>query len=107
MTADKAGSASNQYVLTAIHFDFLASAIWNLRSVSCEVAHFSRVAATAHSRGRQPTEKNRNEHVSREVAAAEMIAAAAKVLVSPFSAGLRPQLCAAVASRLKTVQLQN
>jgi hypothetical protein len=52
-----------------------------------EVAHFSREAATAHSRGRQPTVADQNRHPSREAAAAGAFAA--------------------VASRLKTVQLQN
>jgi hypothetical protein len=45
-----------------------------------EVAHFSREAATAHSRGRQPTEQDENKHVSREAATAEMIAVAASRL---------------------------
>jgi hypothetical protein len=45
-----------------------------------EVSQFSREAVTAHSRGRQPTEQDENEHVSREAAAAEMIAVAASRL---------------------------
>ena len=44
------------------------------------VAQFSRVAATAHSPGRQPTEMDRNEKVSREAAAAEMVSVAASRL---------------------------
>jgi hypothetical protein len=45
-----------------------------------ENKHVSREAATAHSRGRQPTEQDENKHVSREAAAAEMIAVAASRL---------------------------
>ena len=56
---------------------------WMLRDDSLaffEVSQFSREAVTAHSRGRQPTEQDENEHVSREAAAAEMIAVAASRL---------------------------
>ena len=42
-----------------------------------EVAHFSREAATAHSRGRQPTVADQNRHASREAAAADAFAVAA------------------------------
>ena len=48
--------------------------------VTLEVAHFSRVAATAHSRGCQPTEQGENKHVSREAAAANAISVAASRL---------------------------
>jgi hypothetical protein len=53
---------------------------------------FSREAATAHSRGRQPTEKDQTEHVSREAAAAEDIAVAASRLwlLSVSICGLTP-----------------
>jgi hypothetical protein len=44
------------------------------------VAQFSRVAATAPSRGRQPTEMDRNENVRREAAAAEMVSVTASRL---------------------------
>jgi hypothetical protein len=68
---------------------------WMLRDHSLalfEVAHFSRVAATAHSRGRQPTEQDENKHVSREAAAAKMIAVAASRLefLRTFFCGLTP-----------------
>ena len=50
------------------------------RSVICEVALSHRGAATANSRGRQPTDKGENGHVSREAAAADTIAVAASRL---------------------------
>jgi hypothetical protein len=57
-----------------------------------ENKHVSREAATAHSRGRQPTEQDENKHVSREAAAAEMIAVAASRLefLCTFFCGLTP-----------------
>ena len=56
------------------------------------IADFSREAATAHSRGRQPTERNLNEHVSREAATADVTAVAASRLglCMPFFCGLTP-----------------
>ena len=50
------------------------------RGVSFGVAEFSREAATAHSRGRQPTDQNQIKRVSREAAAADVIAVAASRL---------------------------
>jgi len=53
---------------------------------------FSREAATAHSRGRQPTVTDKNKHQSREAAAADAVAVAASRLgrFSPCSCGLTP-----------------
>jgi len=53
--------------------------IFLTRGVSFGVAEFSREAATAHSRGRQPTDQNQIKRVSRE-AAADVIAVAASRL---------------------------
>jgi hypothetical protein len=58
----------------------------------------SREAATAHSRGRKPTDRIRNEHVSREAAAADANAVAAPRLavVCRFLCGLTPAASAPV-----------
>jgi hypothetical protein len=74
-----------------------------------KVPALSREAAAACSRGCQPTDRfitrkceprsgGSRDHCCRRFAA--------KFLLPPFSAGLHPQLCAAVASRLKSLKPQ-
>ena len=59
---------------------------------SFEVAHFSREAAAAHSRGREPTVSVEYRPLSREAATADAIAVAASRLdaLSSFFCGLTP-----------------
>jgi hypothetical protein len=70
-----------------------------------EVAHFSREAVTAHSRGRKPTDRGPNKHVSREAAAADTIAVTASRLSPLSSLFLRADTRSYVLPSLRDSQL--
>jgi hypothetical protein len=72
-----------------------------------EVAHFSREAVTAHSRGRKPTDRGPNKHVSREAAAADTIAVAASRLRQFFLCFLRADARSYVLSSLRDSKVCN
>jgi hypothetical protein len=72
-----------------------------------EVTRISREAAVARSCGRKPAERDKIESVSREAAAAigreeiDVAASRLQIIICKSSVGLRPRLCAAIASRFR------
>jgi hypothetical protein len=75
--------------------------------VRSELAHFSREAATAHSRGRQPTVTDQNRHPSREAAAADAFAVAASRLRANYAVFLRADARSYVLPSLRDSKLCN